>query len=369
LSEVPPDPAGSPGTGSAIGQPLLFTTDLVTGLAQRYSAMPEHLRPLLLQHATDPQHSTIHEWLEWHLRKVDPSVRAGFLSRLRTEDLYPQALAELATAHVVDRPGYSIEYEPVIDGLTPDLRLTDPTGHHLLIEVWRRGLPKATAKRNAGRAQLARAVRGISVPVAIAVDAADADAINPPDDAERKPVVASLKRRLTTRERLHGRLWLPHHNQDLLVIGRFRFRVVGTTRTGRTELLPVMDGVSMRRDDVVHAVESKVKKYRGIAERYDMPLLVVLGGDDGAIMTRQLVEEILDGHNPVAMAIPPWGGGFIDSGPIEIRRTAAPPIFDAALSKIGSLDIRDGAHARIDLMWDNPRAARPVQAITADHEI
>ncbi|WP_375504515.1 hypothetical protein [uncultured Jatrophihabitans sp.] len=340
--------------------PLLFTEDLIASMRQRFSALPEPLRPSIWHHAVHPLHADMRAWLEGHLASLDDNVRDQFLSRLRSEQLYTQALAEIATAHVVTQPGYAVEYGPEIDGLTPDLRVTDPCGRPLLVEVWRRGVPQASTRRNNGWAQLARAVQRIPVPLAIAVDLSDRPSaqpqavIDPPDDAARRTLVAVLRDWLTSRT---------DSDSGMLVVDHLRFRVVGTTTSGRTELLPVTDGVSARREDVVHAIEAKVKKYRRIAERYDLPLLIVLSADDGTALNVRQVEDILAGQNSITMTIPQWGLGVIDSGPIKMRQSDAPPKFNAALSGIGWLDIRDGVHAQIEMIWQNPAAARPVEPL------
>ena len=75
-------------------------------------------------------------------------------------------------------------------------------------------------------------------------------------------------------------------------------------------------------------------------------------------MDASLVENILEGKNAMAINLPLWGVGAIDSGTIEMRHTEAPPQFDPALSGVGWLEINnDGVHAEGRPHLDEPRCS------------
>jgi hypothetical protein len=76
------------------------------------------------------------------------------------------------------------------------------------------------------------------------------------------------------------------------------------------------------------------------------------------------VDHVLSGKNPITMTIPIYGVGQFDSGPIEIRRTDAPPVFDPALSAVAWLDVHDGGDAQLALR-ELASAARPVRIISS----
>jgi hypothetical protein len=267
---------------------------------------------------------------------------------------YTQALAELAAGYVMRQPGYSVDFGPQLNGLTPDIIVTDPGGPRLIVEVWRRVLSRTVAARNAQWAELGRQVRRIAIPVLLAVASTAPGVVEPPDAASRRRIEQSLRRWLVSGE---PRLTPTHVCQDLV------FRVVGRTTTGCAEILPVRDGATADRKDVVEAIERKVRRYRRVAEELDLPLLVVLSADPDTVLDASHVGSILAGQNSVAMTLPVFGVGAINSGPIELRRMDTPPVFDPALSAVAWLEINDGVHATLAPLWPNPRTTRPVEPL------
>jgi hypothetical protein len=331
-------------------EPSAFDTAAVAAIERRFAMLANHERPILWQHATLPQFEPLRAWLHQQLANLETQVARGFTARLRDADRYTQALAELATGYLFDQPGYEVHYEPQLGRLTPDLLVTAPDGYQLVVEVWRRGLPQATNSRNKRWADLARHVRRIRQPVALALSSQSHEVVEPPDAPTRRRIEQAL------------RAWLSSEQTSTIAlhIDGLTFRVVGTTTTGRAEILPVQDGATADRKDVVEAIERKVRRYRSAVEDADIPLLVVLSADPSTALDAELVGSILDGNNPIAMRLPVYGVGRVDSGPIEIRTTNAPPVFDRALSGVAWLEINDGAHAELHPYWPNPDAARPI---------
>jgi hypothetical protein len=335
-------------------RPLLFAPETVARIQSQFASIPEHFRPVLWRCATDPQLEQFRAWLEDELHRLEPTSCALFLSRLTDEARFTQALAELTTGYILRQPGYSVQYGPEIDGLTPDLIVTDPWGRRLVVEVWRRGLPELVNSRNKQWAQLGRSIQRIPVSVALAVDTTSHDVVEPPDAATRKVLERQLRAWLKSRR---------DGDPDVFGYEHYLFRIVGTTNSEHAELLPVRDGATVSRKDVADTIERKVKRYRRLAEQYDMPFLVVLSADDDTAMDASHVDSILAGKNSVSVNLPIGGIGAIQSPTIELRWSEAAPVFDSALSGVGWLDIRDGVHARCDLIWTNPNARRPVQPL------
>lgn len=316
--------------------------------------MPAHFRSTFWLHATHPDAAPLRAWIDQSLGGLQSSVAKSLLSRLHDERRYTQALAEIATAHALRRPGYTVEFEPDLHGLTPDLLVIDPSGRRLIVEIWRRGLPKIAVSRNKQWGLLACQVRRIPVALDIAVDSTSHDVVEPPDASVRRDLAPVLRRWLTA--------WQPG-DIEALTHAQFVFRIVGTSTTGHVEMLPVRNGATAGRKDVVEAIERKVKRYRARVIAHDIPFVVVLSADEDTAMDVALVQSILDGKNAMAMNLPCYGVGAMDSGTIELRRSEAPPQFDPMLSGVGWLEINDGAHARVDLIWTNPAARWPVEPV------
>ena len=328
-----------------------FDDATVAAIESRFALLADYERPILWQHAALPHFAPLRAWLHKELAGLDPNVARGFVSRLREVDLYTQALAELATGYTFRQEGCQVQFNPQLGQLTPDLLVTSADGQRLVVEVWRRGLPQATDTRNKQWTELARRIRRIRQPIAIAAGSAAHTVVEPPDAPARQRIEQAL------------RAWLASDAADStpLVVEGLTFRVVGTTTNGRAEMLPVRDGATADRKDVVEAIERKVRRYRRTVEEMDLPLLVVISADPETALDASLVTSIMAGNNPTSMRIPINGVGPIDSGPIELRMTNAPPVFDRALSGVAWLEINDGAHAELHPYWANPNAAREVQ--------
>jgi len=332
------------------GEFAVFDAAAVATIERRFAILANHERPILWQHATLPEFEQLRAWLHQQLSELDPLVARGFIARLRDVDLYTQALAELATGYLFGQPGCKVQFEPRFGRLTPDLLVTDPNGQQLVVEVWRRRLSEVTSTRNKRWAELARHIRRIRQPIALALSSESHTVVEPPDAPARRRIEQAV------------RAWLVSDQATTvgLNVEGLTFRVVGTTTTGRAEMLSVQDGATADRKDVVEAIERKVRKYRSAVEAADLPLLVVLGADPDTALDANLVESIPAGNNPIAMRIPAYGVGPIDSGPIEIRATNAPPVFHPALSGVAWLEINGGDGAELQPYWPNPAAARPI---------
>jgi hypothetical protein len=340
-------------TGRPANERLVFTSAAMACIAQQAVALPEFARPALWAHANLAEHGRLREWLEAEVERLPSTARRGFVARLLDAANHTQAIAELAAGSAMRLPGYSVEYGPEINALTPDLLLTDPDGRRLIVEVWTRGISHEAAAKNLRWASLAQRIERLPVGVVLAADAAQPEAVTPPDQHERGRITAALKRWL---------LSTPFEPGAAIVCERLVFRMVDTTSDGHAKLLPIRESVTADRKDVVEAIERKVKKYQGLINAHDLPFVVVLSADAGTGLSYDHVDSVLAGKNPISMVIPTGGIGPFDSGTIEMRQTEAPPIFDPALSAVAWLEVGQGIDARLAL-WELSTAARPVRTV------
>jgi hypothetical protein len=347
-------PEGDDLSDSTGGGRAVFLAETVSGIERRFASLPAFARPALWAHATLPEHAGFRVWLHAQVDQLHPAVLDGYISRLLDSAQHTQAVAELAAGAAMRLPGYTVEFGPVIDGLTPDLLVTEPDGRKLIAEVWTRGLSDGAESKNRQWAGLAQRITRIPVAVALAADAIDPSIVKPPDQHARGRIARELKRWLMSGRHEPG---AAHACEGLV------FRIVGTTTTGNAELLPIHESSTADRKDVVEAIERKVARYRRLATKYDLPFVVVLCADEGTGLTREHVDHVLAGKNLITMTIPLYGVGQFDSGPIEIRQSEAPPVFDPALSAVAWLEVKDGGNAHISL-WPMPAAARPVAAVS-----
>ena len=125
----------------------------------------------------------------------------------------------------------------------------------------------------------------------------------------------------------------------MLTYGHFLFRIVGMTTTRHAEMLPVRDGATADRKDVVEAIKRKVKRYRATATEYDIPFVVVLSADEDTAMDVSHVENILEGKNSMAISLPVYGVGSD-----RHRTSRTPPKRSAAPVRSSSIRHRLARH-------------------------
>jgi hypothetical protein len=113
-----------------------FGDAAVAAIERRFAMLADHERPMLWQHATLPLFESLRAWLDSELAGLDEQIARGFISRLHDANRYTQALAELATGYLFRQPGCAVQFDPPIGRLTPDLLVTSPGGHRMIVEVW-----------------------------------------------------------------------------------------------------------------------------------------------------------------------------------------------------------------------------------------
>jgi hypothetical protein len=326
---------------------------MLDAIERRFADVPAFARPTLWEHATLPQHAALRSWLECELDRLPEPVRATFVSRLTREERYTGALAELATGYVLRQPGYTVKFETKLEGLTPDVLVTDPTGRRLIVEVWRRGLADDTTAQNSRWMELARRLRRIRIPVTLAVDSLVPDLVEPPDAAARTTIERALRE------------WLASGigAAPVLEVEGLRFIPVGPAPEGRTELVPIRTGSAANRKLVLAAIDNKVKRYRRLVAQLGLPFVVVLSADRESGLDRGLVDSVLAGKNSVSISIPVFGVGAVEAGTVTLLPDETPPSSDPALSGIAWLDVKDGVHAVLSGFWPLPTATWPVERI------
>ena len=328
-------------------EPRLFTSDLRASLRQDFAGIPERALPLLWQHSTEPRYESLREWLEGILARLDGSDLAKALGHLAVWEKYPSALTEIATGELLAQNGNTVVYEPHIDDLTPDFLVTDVRGRQMIVEVWRRSLSIEVSALNRRWADLTGRLEALDIPVTLVMDR---DGQVEPEPPERpKHLAAQVKRWLTSAG-----------EKTVLEIEGLAFHLVGPSSAGHLQVGLVEQGVAAGRPTVMRAIQEKTGKYRGIANRRDLPLLVVLAGDPATGVTRSLVDSVMRGQNPVTVAFS--GHALADiTFSTELRPTEEPPKFDPALSAVAWVDLNDGHDARFGGFWVNPAAVRPIQ--------
>jgi hypothetical protein len=312
----------------------LFDDDFLQSLDRRYAHVGAWAQPSLYRVARWPQNAWRRDWVEDEFSRL-PTVEQSWLrGRLRNEEQFLQALAELETGAILCRAGMEVSQSPAFGGeKTPDLLVTIPgTGARFLVEVWTRSIPELASGHARQWAELqARVDRGVPAAYGLMVQNFADEPLSAPASHEMKGIVGDLDRALTGRLRLPG---------EVVVAGRYRFRVTGPSPAGslRAFLAPPTSYSQCDSRLLVDAIMRKVRRYRGLVLRHKIAFAVVLAGEPDSGCTEQLVEAMLSGVLSTSMTLSVNVEGRVGSGKIgQLREANLPPRFDPCLSAVGWL--------------------------------
>jgi len=303
----------------------------------------------------------VREWLDREVSYQAGANRSRVLKQLRNAESFSAAFAELSALSLLrEELDCDVVLEAELDGQTPDLvvRSRENGGDQFIAEVWTRTIPADIVKREQNWLLLSKAVGRIPIPVQLDLHVAGTAELRPPGDAERKRIVQDLRRWLGSGAR---------HPRARVTSCGLTFEVVGATRA-RASLLPISVVRTIDRDRIVDAIEAKVVKYRKVAASRGLPLVVIVSAQARTGLTRDVVEEVLRGKNVLVFDFDLRTLGRMTSAPRTLRKSAAPPAFDATLSAVAFLDVRAGYDAHISV-WPINGASRPLTSLTNSRRV
>jgi hypothetical protein len=335
---------------------LVFDPPTVASLTRQFIGLPSWARPPVVATATDTGMATHRAWLDERVRQLSKSQQPEFISRLRSPGQYFQSTVELALGVVLSAAGFSVEYGPLLQGQTPDVRATDAEGRQSIFEVWTRSVPSSNTAQLRQWGALAQRIAKVCVPVLLAVDSAERDATDPPSPSEVLVIAKTLARWLRSGD---------YRTRHVCHVAGYHFTVYGQANGTSVEMLPVVPATYADSRHVWDAVNEKVKKYRKAVNAAELPFVVVLSGEPRSGLDRGLVESALSGANTLSLNFDIRTFGAMEGRPFEFRRTEAPPAFDPCLSAVGWIDAPPVSQPHLAL-WSTHSAARALPVI--DHE-
>ncbi|OIQ80317.1 hypothetical protein GALL_379350 [mine drainage metagenome] len=338
----------------------VFDPATCSEIRRRYGDLDEYARPAVFSAALEPSRFALRKWLDHEVGRLDADGRAHVLNRLRGADSHSAALAELTgLALLRDAGGFTVALDPELDGLTPDLLAYDAVSNApvLIAEVWTRSVSIDVVKAQRGWTALRKAVAKIRVPALLSVSVSDLDRSDPPGKIERDRIVDHLRTHLP---RCLETGWMT-------TCHGLTFEVVGRTQQS-VRLLPVSTSRSIDRDHVVDAIETKVSRYRKLAERLALPLLVLLATEPRTGLDAAVVGDVLAGKNMVVVNFDRSTVGSMKTRNLTLRKTNAPPVFSQALSAVGFIDVHDGHDAELTI-WPIVGSRRQLPAFADDPRV
>ena len=328
----------------------LFAEGDLKRLHRLYGSLPDWAQPSVAVAATSAAKAEHRSWLEEQVTRLSPVERADFLPRLKSAEQYAQSVAELALGDVLATSASRVRHSPTIGHLTPDLVATVEGGHEVAFEVWTRCIPPEVSTQRRHWGLLASRIATIGVPVLLAVDAAPRPATEPPASAELGPMLASLRRWLSSGE---------YRVQRTLELNGFRFIAMRDADGAQAQMVPVIPSTHADSRHVWDSINAKVSRYRRLVNTEGLPFVVALSAEPGTGLDRGLVEGALKGNNTMSLTFSVGTFGPIAPRQVEMRRTNAPPVFDPCLSAVAWIEF-PGARGSHLSVWPIAGASRPI---------
>jgi len=316
-------------------------------LEKRYGQNQNYRVPELYTFVTGTKTANWRADLVRWIHSVPLSGRETLIRRLRSIDQFRQAANELTFAGQFIDLGFSVEYEPSIDGLTPDWLMT--SRHHVgscLLEVISSNLDERTEAVDASKARLAARLKEIPVDAVVGIRLDRPDRALDDGDIKRIKVVAST--------------WvsdLSRQPGDRLAIGRARISFIsagggGThVRVGRTGPTTWVSGHKLR-----NRCRKKAKKYTSLVESRAFSFCVGFISD---FRTSEGIEELVSavwGAYEPSWVRHPWGSLVVPGG-----AAAADAPFTRYRALSGAAWVTRGGERSWELtIVKNPRAERPL---------
>ncbi|MFJ6518212.1 hypothetical protein ACIQJ4_08120 [Streptomyces filamentosus] len=292
-----------------------FGPEFVAEQRDRYGRRPPENRMLSYDLAVLEEYEPWRVWLDEQLDLLPEPTAATFAANLwRDQNFWPDVI-ELAAGAALRRRGFGVEFERQWGTLTPDWTVVDGKGTPVaLVEVCTHSPQKGTTARIRAWHGLVERLKQIPVPVVLTVDADRSGPPSAPDARTAKKIAQDLRRALLS----------PLHQVAFRSEG-YTFLLRADPRTGRamrppgmgTILVPPsnMAGVVSARP-VAARIEQKVAKYRALAHKAGLPLIVAAGDDRFTGLGLQDLDDLLQGIATVSAQFG-FGDSFIHH-PVDI---------------------------------------------------
>lgn len=338
----------------------LFSDDFLQVLDRRYAHIGSWAQPAIYRVARWPENSPRREWVEDEFSRLSTTERRWLRSRLRNEEQFLQALAELEIGAILHRAGMDVSQSTFLDGnKTPDLLVTVPSaGERFLVEVWTRSIAELANGHARQWAELqVRIGRGVPAAYSLMVQNFTNKALSPPASHEMKGIVGDLNLALAGRLRSVG---------EVVTAGRYSFRVMGPSPAGslRAFLAPPTDYSQCDSRLLVDALMRKIRRYRGLVHCHKLAFVVAIAGEPDSGCTEQLVEAMLGGSLSTSMTLSVNVEGRVGFSRIgQLREANVPPRFDPCLSAVAWLQWGDTEPGEL-VIWPRSNTVASLPAIS-----
>jgi hypothetical protein len=285
-------------------------------------------RPEIWEPATSSERAAQRGWLNYVLSRMEAANGQRLFENICDSGRFVPSYNEAAVASILMGAFSRVEYEPTLNGQTPDLVVRSDEGTvRLIVEVANRLLPEAadaSAKRwEQLRGRLQRCadpwlLRGIRMEGSN--DAPTADAI--------RPMATLLGRWLS---RADATQW------DECRVGSFGFVIMQRLPGSHADLLIPHSELWSTSDRLVPTITDKVNKYAELCTDLGVPLVVVVAADPRSSVTVDTVRGAITGALTLSLKLDPFADGPASSGPVKLHQTDEVHRWHRCLSAVGWL--------------------------------
>jgi hypothetical protein len=304
-----------------------FGPEFVEEQCRRYGKRPPENRMLSYDLAVLDEYEPWRIWLDEQLDLLPEAAAQAFEANLwRDQNFWPDVI-ELAAAAPRRRRGFSVDFERRWGKLTPDWTVLGADSAPIaLVEVLTHSPQQGTAAKMKAWHALVERIKQIPVPVVLTTAGDPSGPLDAPDARTAKKIAQDLRRALLS----------PLH-QTVFRSQGYTFQLQADPRTGqamrpegmRTILVPPsgMAGVVSARPAAAR-IEEKVSKYRSLAQKAGLPLIVAVGADKFTGLQVQHFDDLLKGAATLSVQFN-FGDSFIhhpvDINPLNPPRWTMPP--------------------------------------------
>jgi hypothetical protein len=336
-----------------------FGPDFVEKMRRRYGKRPAAQRQLTYAIAVEEEFAPWRNWLDQQLARLPQATADDLAGRLWLDEHFWPVMIELAAGAGLRAAGMDVAYQQEWDGLTPDWTVLSDMGRPLwLVEVHSDNPSRETYGQMRAWHSLVERIKRIPVSVVLTL-APTGGPILPPDARTAKKVAQDLR----------GALLQPWRRGYITSHG-YTFVVQAEPRGGGTMASPFgphacfepassMAGIVSARQ-LADRVEDKVRKYAGLAESFDVPLVVAVGAHRFTGVGLKHLDDLLAGSLTTTMQFN-IGDTWIGEETVDLGR---PDRWEMPAELAGVLWVDN--QWPFDLAWRaNPAARRPAATLGA----
>lgn len=258
---------------------------------KRYGKRPPQDRQLTYDIAIQEKYTLWRQWLDDQLALLPEQIAEALARKLWLDEHFWTVNFELAAGAGLREAGLNVAYEQSWDGLSPDWTVLSDSGTPQAFVEVHTDMPTAeTFGRMRAWHGLVERIKEIPVPVLLQL--ASTEPVSPPDPRTAKKIARYLKSELLSGRPgntfwTEGYTFLVMHdpgNQVISTLGMHACFDPPSSRAGSVTTKRLMEGI-----------EEKVRKYRGLATHYTVPLIVAVGAHRFTGVTLEHLDDTLTG--------------------------------------------------------------------------